>query len=132
MSTLLAKSILSLIFSEKLHYYIIVEHSYLLSQLFKMDFKPNFYDYSMKNIPIPTKRTYMNCFIEKVESFIRRMRWKAYFFNNNNKNESEIEENFGFPSIRCPPIDEHLTSFEQALYQIIQEIEFKDPSTTAS
>ena len=39
-------------------------------------------DYSLKNIPIPGKIPYMKKLLEKVENFIRRIRWNAFFFEN--------------------------------------------------
>ena len=36
------------------------------------------FGYSLKNIPIPSKRKYLKCMVEKVESFIKRSRWKAH------------------------------------------------------
>ena len=36
--------------------------------------------YSKKNIPIASKKAYMKKMMEKVESFVRRLRWKALFF----------------------------------------------------
>ena len=45
--------------------------------------------YSLKNIPIPTKRKYLKCMVEKVETSIRRLRWKAYHFC---KVDAEIED----------------------------------------
>ena len=35
--------------------------------------------YSLKNIPIPSSKQYMKCLIEKVDSFIRRIRWKTVY-----------------------------------------------------
>ena len=43
--------------------------------------KVNF-NYSLKNIPIPSNNLYLKTLIDKVSSLIRRMRWKAYFFDN--------------------------------------------------
>ena len=40
------------------------------------------YDYSLKNIHTPNKVSYQVKLIEKVESVIKRMRWKAYFYLN--------------------------------------------------
>ena len=36
------------------------------------------FDYSLKNIPIPSQRKYLKCMVEKVESFIKRSRWKGH------------------------------------------------------
>ena len=39
------------------------------------------FDYSYKNIPIPTERNYKSQLMEKTELVIKRMRWKAHFYN---------------------------------------------------
>ena len=53
--------------------------------------------YSTKNIPIPTERNYKLQLIEKIELFIKKIRWKAIFYdmklNNKNKNNSNINNN---------------------------------------
>ena len=36
--------------------------------------------YSLKNIPIPTKRKYLKCMVEKVETSIRRLNGKRITF----------------------------------------------------
>ena len=36
--------------------------------------------YSLKNIPIPSKSSYLKSVMDKVENFIKRIRWKAHFF----------------------------------------------------
>ena len=38
--------------------------------------------YLLKNIPIPNKQHYLKSIIDKVESFITRLRWKACFSRN--------------------------------------------------
>ena len=97
-------------------------------------------DYSDKNIPIPTHREYLKRLVEKIESVIRRMRWKALFFLNkddqtedtmNSKNESEEEsdgeknEYFGFKSKKAPcPVSE-LSGFEKDLINMVDNIQFQ-------
>ena len=48
--------------------------------------------YSTKNMPIPTERNYKLQLIEKTELFIKKIWWKAIFYdmkvNNKNKNKS--------------------------------------------
>ena len=44
--------------------------------------------YSLKNIPIPNKATYEKSIISKTESFLKRMRWKAFFFDNKDLDEA--------------------------------------------
>ena len=42
--------------------------------------KPN-RNYSYKNIPIPNRHQYKLVLLRRIESFIKNMRWKAYFFS---------------------------------------------------
>ena len=78
----------------------------------------------MKNIPIPSKNAYLKNLIFKLESFIKQIRWKAYFFENSNK-INETTTNFGFKSVKTPPKNEHLNAFENDLYDLVFNIEFK-------
>ena len=36
-------------------------------------------EYSLKNIPIPSKASYLKSMMDKVENFIKRIRWKGHF-----------------------------------------------------
>ena len=82
--------------------------------------------YSSKNIPIPSRSAYLKMLMEKVESFIKRMRWKAYFFDNKEPSNENKHENFGFRSSYTPPVNPHLTEFENDLYELIRNIEFRE------
>ena len=90
-------------------------------------------EYSLKNIPIPTDSSYIKCLIEKTESFNKRVRWTAFWYerkqNNRNPdpNENQDEEqndNFGFKSPRTPPQNRYLKAFEKDMYQLINKVEF--------
>ena len=37
------------------------------------------FHYSLKNTTIPSNQSYLKCMVEKIESLIRRMRWKAHY-----------------------------------------------------
>ena len=41
----------------------------------------------MKNIPIPLHTSYKLQLIDKIETVIKRMRWKAHFFLDEKKKE---------------------------------------------
>ena len=43
------------------------------------------FGYSMKNIPIASRGRYKLALTEKVESVLKRMRWKTHFFEENSK-----------------------------------------------
>ena len=62
--------------------------------------------------------------VEKVESFVRRLRWKAYpFCKENRKNNSNQCKNFGFKTVVTPPQNEDLTAFENNMYDMIRNVE---------
>ena len=56
----------------------------------------------MKNITLPSKDTYRKSLIGKVESMIKRMRWKAHFFLHGGHSDSTTNK-FGLNSARCLP-----------------------------
>jgi len=72
------------------------------------------FGYSLKNIPIPSRNSYLKNLISKVDSFIHRIRWKAFFFDKNNgQSENNKYVNFGFASEKTPPQNPALTPFEK-------------------
>ena len=82
---------------------------------------------SLKNIPIPSPATYSTRLIEKVESLIKRMRWKAFFFKKGeNDDQSETEDHFGFKTRKCPPRIEELEPFEDDLLKMIEDVQFRN------
>ncbi len=61
------------------------------------------FDYSLKNIPIPSQDAYLRNLIEKVENVLKRMRWKANFFPKGDK-ISDQNNPLGFlPTKHVPP-----------------------------
>ena len=66
------------------------------------------FGYSLKNIPIPRKESYMKALIDKTHKFLRRMRWKAHFFDN--ASTEGQQENFEFNSAKVVSSDKrHLS-----------------------
>ena len=47
------------------------------------------FDYSYKNIPIPSERNYKLQLMDKIELVIKRLRWKAHFYNE----KKDVKEN---------------------------------------
>ena len=80
-------------------------------------------DYSKKNIPIPTEKEYQIQLIDKVESFTKRMGWKALEFLR--KLNSSEKETFGFKSCKCLPSVDELAGFESDLLMMVHSIEFR-------
>ena len=81
--------------------------------------------YSIKNIPIAAKQHYLKSMIEKVESFIARLRWKAHFFEKPDQRSSNNSTNFGFKSNVTSQQNEKFTPFGNGLYDMKRSIEFK-------
>ena len=88
------------------------------------------YNYSLKNIPTPSITSYQLKLIEKVESVIKRMRWKAHFFLNGDNTEEIRKETFGFKSRHHPPQPTELEMFEKDLLHIINLIQFRNQKNT--
>ena len=86
------------------------------------------FDYSTKNIPIPPRNSYLKSLIEKVESAIKRMRWKAFFFDRNDQDNKEAtnNNNSGFKSRKCPPQNSELDKFEADLLDMVHNIKFRN------
>ena len=90
--------------------------------------KVNF-GYSVKNIPIPDGKSYKLQLIQKVEDFIKKIRWKVTFFM---KGENQIEPTthktgltFGLNSTKCPPQIKELVPFEEDFIKLIKNLRFR-------
>ena len=84
------------------------------------------FNYSYKNIPINNKAEYTVLMYQKVYQLIERMRWKAFFFNQDQKRRTTEPTKRIFPTRRSAPQDKRLVEFENALYKIINNIKFKN------
>ena len=83
------------------------------------------YGYSLKNILIPSKSRDLKCMVEKVECFLRRLRWKAYHFcKENDQGDNRQLTNFGFKTSATLPQKEYLNAFENDTYEMIRKVEF--------
>ena len=90
------------------------------------------FDYSYKNIPIPSEHNFRLQLIEKMELVIKRMRWKAYFYEANNNEEdnaeSEVPNNYGLKTLKCPPQNNNLIPFENELFEMVRSLKFRKTS----
>ena len=96
--------------------------------------EPIDFGYSMKNIPIASRQRYKLKLTEKVESVLKRMRWKALFFDERNRDQnSQNEENpqdedekiFRFKSRNCPKQPADMKRFESDVADLIKDIKFR-------
>ena len=81
------------------------------------------FEYSTKNIPIPSEREYTMKLIEMTEHFLKRIRWKAFYYLHPEARSEK--ETYGFKSRKSPPSIPELASFEKNMTKMIQSIEFK-------
>ena len=58
---------------------------------------------------------YLKNMIFKLESFIKRIKWKAFFYEKSDKTPEKTVDNFGFKSAKTTPKNEHLNAFEADL-----------------
>ena len=90
------------------------------------------FGYSVKNIPTPSQRTYKLQLIESIEALIKRMRWKAIFYNPNDppdtNEEGEAPQTFGLKTNRCPKQVPGMNKFEADLINIAANIDFRRTS----
>ena len=63
--------------------------------------------------------------IFKLESFIKVIRWKIFFCEKSDNTPEKTDNDFGLKSVKTPPKNEHLNSFEADLYDMVRNIEFK-------
>ena len=77
--------------------------------------------YSMKNIPVPSKKLYLKILIDKIELLIKRMWWKVLFFEN----EPESTFKYGFKTRKCPSQHKDLKKFEYDIQEMISNVHFR-------
>ena len=86
------------------------------------------FGYSLKNVPIPSKSSYIKSLIAKTDSLIQRMRWKIFQYDKESSNDIQ-RDNYGFPTEKTPSQHNALISFEADLYDLISNISFSDYRT---
>ena len=85
------------------------------------------FPYSYKNIPIPSERSYLLQLTDKIELVIKRMRWKAFFYN---QEENEvIPETYGLKTLNCPPKIKDMNDFENDLTDLPKKIKFRSTNS---
>ena len=79
------------------------------------------YGYSIENIQIPAQKSYLLQIMEKIEMVIKRMRWKAIQFSDNEDNDRKTEW-YGLKSLSSPRPVKELTPFENELISLVKNI----------
>ena len=82
------------------------------------------FEYSTKNLPLPSERSYKLQLIEKIEMVIKRTRWKAIF--QDTKKEKSNQQRYGLCSFKIPPLVKELAVFESKLIELAKNIKFQN------
>ena len=90
--------------------------------------KVNF-GYSINNIPIPDEKSYQLQLIQKVEDFIKKIRWKSILFmKDENQTQPKTHKTgftFGLSGTKCPPQVKELVPFEEDLIKLVKNLRFR-------
>ena len=89
---------------------------------FELNFAP-------KTIPVPPKSSFMKHLLFQTENFLRRLRWKAFFFDNPDGRLGK-KETFGFITSASAPPMKDLQNFESDLYDVLANIKFRKITNT--
>ena len=77
----------------------------------------------MKNVSLPSQKEYLISLISSVETFVKNLRWRCFFFLNPQAEPSK--ENYEFKSLRQAPKIKELQKLEDALYEMVKHVEFR-------
>ena len=85
------------------------------------------FDYSLNCIPRCKPDDYLKALLNRTQHFLRRLRWRCYFFllDNSEDNQQPTKENFGFPSNAPLPVVPELAAFEDDVYKLVGAIKFR-------
>ena len=62
--------------------------------------------------------------LDKVGHLLRRMRWKAHWFDKPDAARTQNKNTYGFKSSKAPPPSKHLAPFENDVYNMVRNIQF--------
>ena len=86
----------------------------------------------MKNIPIPGNKVFMKAILQKTNFFIRRMRWRAFHFDNRTRAPQDRPDHLRlervFHTYRNPP-PMYLEAFEEDLMNMVTGIKLQKNPT---
>ena len=88
--------------------------------------------YSLKNIPTCKRQAYMIRLFHMTNKFIEKIRWKAFWFEENNsedENDKQMSNDFNyykFPTSKSAPVSDKLKPFENDLLNVISNIQWKE------
>ena len=75
----------------------------------------------MKNVPIPSEKQYKLEFLNSIDKFSIRMKWRAFHFLNPNANKT-TKRTFNFNTSKAPPVIKDLKTFLDGLCHIAKNL----------
>ena len=82
------------------------------------------FGYSIKNIPIPSEKSYKLELMDKIEAVVKKMRWKA-IFSEENPDQEQTRKTYGLKTQNCPPPVKELAEFEKDLFDLPKKVKFR-------
>ena len=86
------------------------------------------FNYSLKNIDLPTQDNYLRNLIDKTQNFIQRIRWKAHFFlhNKGESNHTRRTNTYDLKSKHSASPVTELKPFEDDVAKMIENIKLRN------
>lgn len=81
------------------------------------------FGYSMKNVSLPSQKEYVLSLISSVETFVKNLRWRSFFFLN--PQEKPTKNNHGFKSLKAAPKIKELQKLEDSLHDLVKNVKFR-------
>ena len=77
-------------------------------------------EYSLKNIPQPSYHVFQLALTEKIVDFVKRLRWKAFFYLDSNEDVNCAKKDvYNLKSQNTSPNNKLLDPFETDLFKLI-------------
>ena len=94
------------------------------------------FEYSLKNIPIPSKNFHKYNLIENTKQLLKRMKWEAFFYDRDNTNkysnknnntyvDETIDNKFTLKPRKCSPQIQDMKDFGNDILKLIEKIKFR-------
>ena len=74
-----------------------------MAQQRHIDLQLKDFGFSMKNIGTPSQMEYQTLFLNQLNSFMARIRWRAWHILN--PSSKDVKETYGFNTTKAPPSD---------------------------
>ena len=85
------------------------------------------FDYSLKNIPIPSRNSHKLQLIEKIGDFKKSFGKRIFFLTNTyDTNDNMNRETYGFKSKHHPGVIKELETFEKELFDIACSLKYRN------